>query len=371
MSATAPAATAPVTATAGAAFPPWLVEHWQHLWESHTRGRLGHAWLLSGISGLGKRLFADRFAQALLCQNPGPDGLPCAQCEDCHLIVGGNHPDLQRIGPDAESASGEIKVAAIRELVGLENLTSHRGRHKIIQIVPAEAMNRAAANSLLKTLEEPTRATLLLLIATDVTRLPATIRSRCQQLMLVPPPESVALPWLQARLAAQAESPIQSSAQSSPQAPAPAAPELLLRLAQGAPLRALTLAQAEYLGLRQQSFQQFLAVAEGRQDPLAIAQAWQALDVPLVLETVLGWLCDLARLASDPRTAYLSNPDLRETLQALAARVPPVRLHEFLRQMMRARTLVQSSVNKQLLLESLLIRWSLLTAAAATAAGRN
>lgn len=326
-------------------FPPWLEAPWRRLWRAHRGGRLGHAWLLSGPVGLGKRLFADRLSRALLCQQPAEDGSPCGHCGECRLIDAGNHPDLQRLVPDAESASGEIKVEAIRELVGLENLTSHRGGHKVIQIVPAEAMNRAAANSLLKTLEEPTDRTLLLLIADDATRLPATIRSRCQQLALVPPPQAEALPWLTAALGS-----------------APAAPELLLRLARGAPLRALTLAQADYLELRRQGFAQFLAVAEGREDPLAVAAAWLSKDVPMLLENTLGWVCDIARLAAAPGADARDNPDLSAALRALAARLPGERLHEYARQLMRARALAQSSVNKQLLLESLLMRWALLPA---------
>jgi DNA polymerase-3 subunit delta' len=333
----------------GLGFPPWLQAHWQRLWSAHRGKRLGHAWLLAGPVGLGKRHFAERLARALLCQHPAENGAPCGACTECRLIDAGSHPDLQRIVPDAESASGEIKVEAIRALIGLENLTSHRGHYKVIEIVPAEAMTRTAANSLLKTLEEPTDRTLLLLIADDATRLPATIRSRCQHLVFVPPAESQALPWLTAALGAP-----------------PAPPELLLRLAQGAPLRALRMAQADYLDMRRQGFSQFLAVAEGREDPLAVAAAWQSRDVPALLEIALGWVCDIARLAGAPQSDYLGNPDLREVLQGLAARLPRERLHEFARQLMRARSLVQSSVNKQLLLESLMMRWAQL---AATRAG--
>ncbi|EIC19999.1 DNA polymerase III subunit delta' [Thiorhodovibrio frisius] len=340
-------ASAPI---AGGDFPPWLSGHWQHLWKTYRNARLGHAWLLTGPAGLGKRLFADRLAQALLCEHPGEDGVPCGVCAECHLIKAGHHPDLQRIVPDAESASGEIKVNAIRELVALENLTSHRGHFKVVQIVPAEVMNNAAANSLLKTLEEPTERTLLLLVADDASRLPATIRSRCQQLVCVPPPEREALPWLGAML-------------QSPPAP----PELLLRLARGAPLKALSLGKADYLSMRRQGFQQFLGVAEGREDPLAVAAAWQSQDIPMLLEIVLGWLCDIARLLGDPQAQYLSNPDLQDALQALALRLSREKLHDYLRQLMGARALPQASVNRQLLLESLLIRWALLGRAGAMA----
>lgn len=336
-------------ASAGApALPPWLVGHWQRLWRAERRGRLGHAWLLTGPVGLGKRLFADWLAAALLCRNPGPDGAPCGLCAECQLLASGNHPDLLRVVPDPESKSGDITIDQMRDLHALETLTCHRGRRKVIEIVPAEAMNRSAANSLLKMLEEPTEGTLLVLIGDDATRLPATIRSRCQHLSLVPPPSEQALPWLEQRL------------------PAPPAPiTRLLRLAGGAPLRALEIADPGYLGVRDQAFAQFLSLARGGADPLAVALTWQALDVPMLLETVLGWVCDIARLACDPRAPWLADPDLREPLAALVAQLPPERLHDYMRELMRARALAQSPVNKQLLLESVLIRWVLVTGAGA------
>jgi DNA polymerase-3 subunit delta' len=325
------------------ALPPWLTGHWQHLWRAYLSGRLGHAWLLTGMSGLGKRLLAERLTQALLCSKPADDGAPCGGCGECRLFAAGNHPDVQYVTPETESTTGEIKVEAIRRVIDLENLTPYRGRRKVIHLYPADAMTRAAANSLLKTLEEPTESTLLLLIAEEASRLPATIRSRCQRLMFVPPAEPEVLPWLTGQL----EHP-------------PASPELLLRLAEGAPLRALELAQPEFLSRREQGLKQFLAVAWGQQDPLAVAAAWQSADARLLLELCLSWLCDLARLSGDPEVVFLSNPDQRETLQGLAQRLPGAALHEFLRQALRMRTLTQSSVNKQLLFESLMIRWAIL-----------
>lgn len=331
--------------------PPWLSDHWQRLWRARGIGRLGHAWLITGPAGLGKRLFADRLSQALLCQQPAAEGAPCGRCSECRLVAVGNHPDLQRILPDTDSASGEIKVHAIRELIALENLTSQRGHGKIIQIVPAEALNRSAANSLLKTLEEPTDHSLLLLIADDATRLPATIRSRCQHLACLPPPESLALPWLKAMLHAP-----------------PAPPELLLRLAQGAPLKALTMAQADALALRQQGFQQFLGIVEGREDPLSVAAAWQSQNTALFMALALGWLCDIARLMGDPQARYLGNPDFQDALSVLAVRLPRDRLHAFLQRLLRARALPLATVNRQLLLESLLIPWATLGKTAALSA---
>lgn len=324
--------------------PPWLERPWASLWQAQQRGRLGHAWLLAGSRGLGKRLFADYLARALLCHEPASDGRPCGVCAECRLLASGHHPDVWRLGPDAESASGEIKVDAVRELVDAENLTAHRGRWKVIQIAPAEAMNRAAANSLLKTLEEPTDRTLLLLIADDATRLAATIRSRCQQHVFLPPPEDQALPWLRRQL-------------DHP----PAAPELLLRLSQGAPFKALQLADGTYLKAREEGFREFRGVADGRRDPLLAAATWQASDPGELLDAVMSWLCDIARLCADPQASFLSNPDLREPLAALASRLPDEAVHAFLRQVMRARTLVDSPVNKQLLLESLSLRWAMLS----------
>jgi DNA polymerase-3 subunit delta' len=319
---------------------PWLDGHWQRLQDAQRQGRLGHALLLSGPAGIGKRQFADLFAAGLLCARPTEQGEPCGSCAECLLVKSGTHPDLTRLAPDAESKTGEIKADAVREVCSRQSLTASRGPRAVLQIAPAEAMNAFAANSLLKTLEEPADSTLLILISEDASRLPATVLSRCQRLtMLAPGPED-AQAWLSARM-------------SVPHGDI----GLLLRVAHGAPLRALALAGDDALTVREQTFAQFQAAAEGRLDPLAGAEAWQRHDTALVLDWLASWVSDLLRLGQGDQIAYLNSPDKRFELTRLAARLTPAATHRYLQQIFESRALAKASINKQLLFERLLVHW--------------
>ncbi|MGB5734655.1 MAG: DNA polymerase III subunit delta' [Thiohalocapsa sp.] len=327
---------------------PWLQTHWQRLWQSRRDDRLGHALLLTGPAGIGKRHFADLLAAGLMCTRSANDGLPCGTCADCQLIAAGNHPDLVHLGPDPESKSGEIKVDAVRELCSRQSLTANRGPRAVLRIAPAEAMNLFAANSLLKTLEEPTDSTLLILISEDPSRLPATVLSRCQRLTMLPPNTATAVAWLSERLDYPRRRDL----------------ALLLRLAHDAPLRVWAVADDQWLELRSDSFRRFLAIAQGREDPVTTAAAWQQQEAALVLEWLGAWISDLLRMGHDSQAVYLNNPDLRAELATLTIKVSPIAAHRFLQQILQARALATSTINKQLLFESLLVRWARLTARA-------
>ena len=318
---------------------PWHRELWQRLARARSEGRLHHALLIAGLSGLGKMHLAHSLAHSLLCNTPAVDGSPCGGCRGCRLYRAGNHPDLRRLEPDRESKSGEIKIDAIRELAREEGLSAHSGSFKVVIIAPAERMNGAAANALLKTLEEPTPSTQMVLITAHPGRLLPTIRSRCQQLHLAPPPESEALGWLQ-----------QYSAVEQPLLP--------LRLANGAPLEAQRLLEPELLQQRAQALEQFLALGEGRGDPVATAAAWMKMDLPLLFQWLGGWVADILRLGSRHPAPRLNNPDRAGELASHAAGMSPVRLHRFWQQVVESRELLQTNLNPQLMLESLLAQWS-------------
>lgn len=336
---------------------PWHLEVWARLWRAHTEGALGHALLVSGPAGIGKRMLTETLARALLCRRPTAAGYPCGECAECRLTAAGNHPDLLLLRPDAEAKSPEIKAEQVRALCERQTLTPHRAARKVIRIVPAEAMNPFAANSLLKTLEEPVDSTLLILVAEQVHRLPATVRSRCQQVRLTRPPAALALPWLQQQLQAI-------------QPPVAVEAALLLQLAHGAPLLALGLADADHLTQRTRALADFIAVGQGRQDPLAVADAWQRLEPALVLGQLAGWVSDLLRLAVDPACIHLDNPDQRTVLSDLlayrassraagrAAGLDPATAQRFLQQILAARAQAAAPINKQLMFESLLVQWA-------------
>ena len=165
----------------------------------------------------------------LLCEDPRPDGLACGECAGCRYAVAGQHPDLMRLELlviDPEEGTLEIVesigIDRVRALTEFVQLTSHRQRAKVAVIAPAERMNVAAANALLKTLEEPPPGTYLILVSDEPGRMPATLRSRCRKLAAPLPGAAEAGAWLAAQ--------------------GVAAPDLALAQAAGAPLRALALA---------------------------------------------------------------------------------------------------------------------------------
>jgi len=355
--------------------PPWLEAPWTTLRRAREVGRFPHALLLAGPAGVGKRTLLKALTEALLCPHPDARGFACGNCPDCRFLAAGTHPDLVRVEPEEDSKTGEIKVDAIRALAGAEGLTAHRGGWKLILIDPAHRMNVSAANALLKTLEEPAPSTLICLVSEQPSRLPATIRSRCQTLRLAVPPEAEALAWL------------------GPRTPGFAA-ATLLHLAHGAPLSALAWADQERLALREKLFLSFIEVAQGRRDPLSEAAVWNQVDLVLIIDWLGAWLSDLLRLvpclasspapgpasnlavnsvtssrrtpasssAPDPegapQAARLINGDKACILSALAPRLDPAAAHRFLRQVWRAGASETANLNRLLLLESWLLEWA-------------
>ena len=315
---------------------PWQQAVWERLWQTHRNQRLPHGLLITGPSGMGKLRFARCLAQALFCRHPSDQGIPCGQCRSCRLFVVGTHPDYHLIEPEEDGKTQVIKVDAIRELSERGILTSTSGGQKVIVIAPADRMNTAAANSLLKTLEEPVPATLLVLVSSQPHRLPATVRSRCQRSEIWAP-RVQASTWL----AQQSQHP---------------QPELLLDLAGGSPLTALALAEPGVLGERAEMLAEFSKCLYGRQDPVALAERWSHLEPLRVLNWISGWLLDMLRLKHSPAAA-LFNSDERDNLYALATRADSKRLYRLLDEVLGGRREVTSTLNKQLLLESILITW--------------
>ena len=179
--------------------PSWHVELWSRLQARRQRNALPHALLLCGPQGLGKRDFLRRFVRGLLCQHPD-NGDACGNCRSCLLFDAGTHPDyvalsfgLRKDGVQRQ----DIVVDQIRELSARLATASQFGGWQIASIDPADAMNTAAANALLKTLEEPATQTMLILVADAPWRMPATIRSRCQRIDFQLPKHDEALAWLQ------------------------------------------------------------------------------------------------------------------------------------------------------------------------------
>ncbi len=264
-------------------------------------GRIPPGLLFFGEEGIGKEKAADAFAAALLCRAPDPGGA-CGTCPDCRLLAAGSHPNLLRVVPENRN----ILIGDIRRLQEELALKAFSDRRRVALVVPADRMTVQAANALLKTLEEPPRATHLLLVSHRLSQLPPTIVSRCQKVPFSP-------------LTADAVAEILRGLPDAGARPAEAI-RAAAACAAGSPGRALD--ALDEAGGEREAWLRLLA----RPDAAAIsrtASGWRGSGETAPLIAVpLSILRDLALLSSGAEAAIM-NQDLRELLCPVAARKSP------------------------------------------------
>lgn len=323
---------------------PWQETQWRNLVERLAQDSLPHALLLHGPSGTGKVDFAMQFTHALSCQQNRADGLPCGNCAPCLLYSVGNHPDSYLIEPEKEG--GVIKIDQIRALIADLSLSSHFGGYKVVIIHPAEAMNTAAANSLLKTLEEPAAKTLIMLVAEQFSRLPATVRSRCQLVRFNLPDTAIAQNWLQERLG---ENLTEKSGN-------PDDALHLLAIANGAPLTAFADAEKDRPALRQSLLEALTGLAEGRLDPVKVAAEWLKLEQPVPIKYLHGWVTDMIRFRQ-VAGSFAGSAGYQKVLHSLCGDVEVQKLYIYLDRITESLQLM-IQLNPLPIIESLLIHWA-------------
>jgi len=241
----------------GDPLPIWCRSQWNVLAARAANNTLPHALLLCGPAGLGKRALTEAFVRARLCESPR-DGNACGTCKTCKLLAAGTHPDRMLVTLEINEKTGklrkEIVVDQIRDLSSRLAMSSQLGGWQVAVIDPADAMNTPAQNALLKTLEEPTDASLIVLVADQPWRLSATIRSRCQRLDFAVPAREEALAWLSARGVESAEA--------------------VLAAAGGNPGQAWLLTEQGGMQRRQEVARDLLALTAGRAHAREIGKTW-------------------------------------------------------------------------------------------------
>jgi DNA polymerase-3 subunit delta' len=331
---------------------PWHAEALERL--MGDRGKLPHALLVHGAAGIGKTQFARALAAAALCEAP-VRGLACGECPSCRWLAQGNHPDFREIVPEAaeeeedapegEGAKAEkakslvIKIDQIRAVEDFIALTTHRGGYRVLLVHPAEALHPAAANALLKTLEEPPPGTLIVLVSDRPARLLATLRSRCRLLALPLPSQDAAIAWLR-------EQGVED-------------PGAALATAGGAPLLAQRLAEPEEAQFRRRLLAEL--ARPGGADALQFAATIDRGAVERLVFWLQTWVQDLVRvrLAGKPR----HHAALGAALESRARASHLDALFALEAELASARALASHPLNPRLLAEHLLMAYNRATSA--------
>ncbi len=312
---------------------PWLRPPQQHVRDALRAQRLPHSSLLLSAPGLGAEYFAHWLAALALCACEQPLERPCGVCQSCSLLRSDSHPDVHvvRLAEDKK----QISVDQVRDLIGSLALTSYRRGYKVGIIEGAENLNANGANAFLKTLEEPSDGTVLVMIARPTHRLPATIASRCLRLHLRPPPRDEAMAWLQGH-------------GGLPDADWRAA----LALAAGAPLLAMEYQRG--LAVIEQDMRSGLRdLAAGGVDVTLLADRWVKSHLELRLAWLENWITRRVR-------SYLGEPLSSQSVERVrlpaALLKPKIRgLFELLDGARDLRRLASTGINQQLALEALLL----------------
>lgn len=317
---------------------PWQDQLWQQL---AGRAQHAHAYLLHGAPGIGKRALAERLRARLLCQRPqGLDA--CGECKGCHLLAAGTHPDSAVLEP--EEFDKPIKVDQVRSLVNFLVQTAQLGGRKVVLVEPAEAMNLNAANALLKSLEEPSGDTVILMISHQPSRLLPTVKSRCVQQACPLPSEAMSLQWL---------------AQTLPDNSAEERAELLC-LAAGSPLVAVRMQEQ---GVPEQRAQVVEGVKKLLKQQIAaspLAESWNSVSLQLLFDWFYDWSQLMLRYQLTQDEQGLGQADMRKVVQYLAdksSQAKVIKMQDWIL-LQRQKVIAKANLNRVLLLEALLVQWA-------------
>jgi DNA polymerase-3 subunit delta' len=336
---------------------PWQNEPWQQLQQLHQR--LPHAILFYGPTGIGKTEFAEHFAQSLLCETPLANGYGCGTCGSCGWFGQYSHPDYRRVRPEvldeddapedteagesadtkktaksAKAPSKDIRIDQIRALSDFMNISTHRQGKRVIVLYPAEALNAASANALLKTLEEPPPNTVFILVSNSLDRLLPTILSRCRKFALPMPTQDEALQWLKQQGIKDAESWLAEQG--------------------GAPLAASVFAEGD----SRESVDALLQHLSkpGIEGALKTAEQLQKTPVIELVTSMQRWLYDVFSVKLTGKIRYF--PRYQKELAALAKLTDVSGLLQMQKELNERRAIAEHPLSAKLFIEDMLLDYS-------------
>ena len=319
------------------------------------RSALPNAILLYGPRGIGTFELTHAFAKSLLCENPERDGAPCGVCHACKLSEVFTHPDIRYLVSEAEALPRgipftppenaastrktlyrEILIHQTRALADFLTLTSHEGGKRVVLVYPADKIRAEAAASLLKSIEEPPENLVFILVADEIDRVLATIRSRCRLIRATPPTHEEALSWLKTQKLEN--------------------PERALEAAGGMPLNAFEV--DERLCLSKEDEEKLIAFllkgAKGDFEDISKAIG-RDVALPAVSRILSRWAWDLASLREGGEGRYFSSYVAQMT--PIAKGTDAARLYAWINSVRDLSRVSSHPLNARMVLEAMLLSY--------------
>jgi len=318
---------------------PWHQTYWSYIERARQSDRLPHALLLKGAAGAGTYEFAYFLGASLLCTAPDKSYFPCRACKSCYLYEAGNHTDVQIIQPEEQGK--QIKVDQIRALIEFISLKSQFEGYKVAIVRPADVMNRSAANTLLKTLEDPPPSSILILVTQRHELLPVTIRSRCQHIQFQPDFSQATQAWLSKTI------------------PDRKLADDLLVMSNGAPLEALDMYQNSTLDKLKNFLADMERLSTPGADPTPTAKLWNETGAEQALRWALQAVVDMIKTRSNTASKKDHQTDIHVRPQQLTNRLDLYKLITCYDLLLRNYRLCtgQISYDTQGLLEEFIMLW--------------
>jgi len=319
---------------------PWHEKNWKYFTQARNADHLPHALLLVGEEGIGKYILAERMAKSLLCMQP-VDFEACGNCQSCKTYESGANPDYTKI--ELAEDKQQISVDQIRKLSEFLTYSRSFNTHRVAIINPIERMNNNAANSLLKSLEEPANNSVIILVASHLGKILPTIKSRCQLISVASPTHNQALDWFKQNHAEVEQA------------------ELRLDIAAYKPLKALSITD-EDITERSNFLEDLSNIVNGNLSVVVTAKKWEKINLESILNWQITWAQQLIKEAECGSSTSETNNNheanrLNQIQHALFTQIKPNKHWQLYQQLIKQKQYIHTSVNTLMFIENMLLLW--------------